>query len=148
VLVRSLDGWPESTDDGVIVHQDSAPQPGEVIEVEDSEVVPGQVYHYALFAAGEDGDDWKLDLVEGENGDQGGIPDDAPPVDTQPPEDTGSAPDTDGPCETPEECESCEDPGPCGCSNPSGGAAGLAWLLLTPGLLVRRRRGDGNDSAR
>ncbi len=142
VLVRSLEDYPESPDDGVILHQDDDPEPGEAHEVFDTEVVKGQVYHYALFAAGQDGDDWQLDLVEGENADQGGIPDDEPPVDTAPPEDSEpSEPvDTDSPCAEHEECETCGEPETCGCASGARGLVGLGWLIGLPALLLRRRR--------
>ncbi len=137
-LVRSLEGVPEDVDDGVLIHLDEDPQPGEAVELEDTEIVPGETYHYALFAA--DGElVWYGEVVEGENADDGIAPVD-PPIDTAPPEDTdpGDPPvDTDPPCDEPEECESCEDPEDCGCS--SGGALGFAWLALLPALIRRRR---------
>jgi hypothetical protein len=143
VLVRSLEGWPTGPDDGVIVYQSDAPVAGEAVELVDSEVVPGSVYHYALFVAGADGDAaWFVDVVEGENADQGIAPTD-PPIDTALPDDTdlGDPPvDTDPPCEDPAECEACETPEDCGCSSRSGGAA-LAWLALLPALVIRWRRG-------
>ncbi len=139
VLVRSLEGWPEDLDDGVIVHLDEDPVPGERIELVDTEIVPDRIYHYALFAA--DGERvWSAELVEGENADQGVAPSE-PPVDTAPPEDSdpGDPPaDTSPPCEDPEECQACETPEGCGCAA-SPGTAALAWLILLPGLLLRRK---------
>ncbi len=141
VLVRSLEDWPEGVDDGVIVHMSEDPQPGEAVEVVDSEIVPGETYHYALFTA--DGELlWYSEVVEGENADQGIAPvdppeDTSPPVDTSPPEESDRPVDTDVPCEEPAECETCETPEDCGCSSRRGGA--LAWLLLLPALILRRR---------
>ncbi len=140
VLVRSLAGWPTGPDDGVIVHQDAAPVPGEVVEIVDEEIVPDQTYHYALFVAGAD-EAWFLDVVEGENADAGVAPTD-PPVDSEPPEDTDPDDppvDTDAPCEDAEDCPDCEAPEDCGCASGTRGAAGLAWLLL-PAVMLRRRR--------
>jgi uncharacterized protein (TIGR03382 family) len=142
-LVRSLVGWPTSVDDGVIVHLDEAPVPGAPMELVDLEVVPDQIYHYALFAA--DGElVWSGEVVEGENADQGVAPSD-PPEDTAPPEDTDPDDppvDTASPCEQPEDCEACDTPEGCGCASRPGAGA-LAWLLLLPGLLFRRRSRDG-----
>ena len=141
VLVRSLGGWPESADDGVIVHQDLGPVPGEAVEIVDGEVLPDQTYHYALFAAGGDLVFYS-ELVEGENADQGIAPSE-PPVDTAPPEDTGPddpPDDTQPPCDDPEECEVCEQPETCGCSSRPGRGA-LTWLLVLPALVRRRRQG-------
>jgi len=140
VLVRSLDGWPEDMDDGVVVHQDHAPVPGQAMEFVDHEIVVDQTYHYALFAA--DGElAFYSDVVERENADQGIAPVE-PPVDTAPPDDTDPGDpsvDTDPPCEDPAECETCEEPEDCGCATGSNGGL-LAWLLLLPALLLRRRQ--------
>ncbi len=141
VLVRSLDGWPEDIEDGVVVHQDDDPVPGQAVEIVDSEIVPDQTYHYALFAA--DGElVFQSEVVQGENADQGIAPVD-PPQDSSVPDDTdpGDPPvDTAAPCDDPEQCEVCEQPEDCGCSSRSGKGTMAWWLLALPALALWRRR--------
>ncbi len=147
VLVRKRDGMPDHPDDGLIVDIDLAPVPGESRSATDTEVAPGETYHYALFAAATD-QDWFVDVVEGENADVGGVPlpevpdsgDTGEAGDTAPPDtgrsDTGAtseALDSLPPPSTEEEEPGCE-----GCSTSGRWFPGGAWLLL--GVLWHRRR--------
>ncbi|MFT4976399.1 MAG: hypothetical protein ACI8S6_002296 [Myxococcota bacterium] len=117
VLVRSRDGWPEGPGDGVIIDADLAPVPGEERSATDTDAEPGEVFYYALFAAGEDEDDWYTETVEGENADIGGVvADDG---------DTGST-------------AVVESEG-CGCGDRRGRAVLILPLLL--GFSMVRRRG-------
>jgi uncharacterized protein (TIGR03382 family) len=142
VLVRKAGGWPDAIDDGVIVDLDLAPQWGQERVAVDPDAAPGDVFHYALFAA-DATDSWYVDIVEGENADQGSVP---------APEDTGVV-DTGG-GDGGGEADSGTDPGNeapdlpglqvaiasgCGCAHgsaPSGWLAGLLPLLVWG----RRRR--------
>jgi hypothetical protein len=140
VLVRSLEAWPTGPEDGVVVYRDTDPVPGQVMEVVDDEIVPDHPYHYALFAA-QEGGSFLLELVEGENADQGIAPT-SPPEDSAAPQDTdpGDPPvDTGPPCEDPAACDDCQEPASCGCTNAGAGVA-WGWLVLIPALVARRRR--------
>ncbi len=126
VLVRSTGAWPTGPTDGVIIDVDLTPTPGEARAVVDPDAEPGESFHYVLFSAGADDEDWYDGVVEGENADIGSIVSD---VDTAEPEDADTGTDTGTlPVAEPEGC---------GCS--SSTRAGLSPLLLLV-LLVRRRR--------
>lgn len=130
VLVRRADDWPTGPHDGVIIDVDLTPTPGEARSATDTDAAPGEVFYYALFAAGADDEDWYAGLIEGENADIGGIL--SADTGTAPAaEDSGEAGDT-GTLPVVTERVGC------GC----GGrdlARGLGPLVLL-GLLVRRRR--------
>ncbi len=139
-LVRKAGGWPEGVHDGVVVDLDFSPEPGEERVAEDDQVELGQSFHYALFVAGEHDEDWYSQAVEGENADQGGVPEDPPPPDTDD-EDTGGigAPDDSdaAPCEERDDRDDDDDDG-CDCAA-SPGTGGVAWLLMLLGVVARRR---------
>ncbi len=140
VLVRSADGYPTGPDDGLILDVDFSPQPGEGRLVVDTDAQPGEVFYYALFAAGTNDEDWQLLVVEGENADVGGVPEEPGPVDTAEPEDTAPPEDTDVPdVDEDEDADPVpEDETGCGCA--TGGGDALPLLGVGAALLVGRRR--------
>ncbi|MFT7519493.1 MAG: hypothetical protein ACI9MC_001635 [Kiritimatiellia bacterium] len=65
VVVRKLGSAPTGLDDGVWVHHDTEPAPGESVDVVDEAVEPCQTWHYAVFYKG--GGEWYEGVVDGEN---------------------------------------------------------------------------------
>ncbi|MDP6933362.1 MAG: hypothetical protein QGG40_10625, partial [Myxococcota bacterium] len=129
-LVRTVEGWPEELTDGLIVDVDLAPVPGQERTATDTDAQPGEVFNYTLFTAGRDGLDWYLDVVEGENADQGGVP-----AETQ---DTGSPLDTASDAPVGGEPK-VEESGGCGCGMRRG-QYGLSLVVFSVMVgLVRRR---------
>ena len=137
VLVRRLDTWPTGPDDpeGAVLAQTLDPTPGAPLQVEDPTIAEGEFAYYALFA--HDGENWHVDLVEGENADVGGAPAPEPSDSGAPGGDAGATGDGSDPGVTPG-AEPAEAAG-CGCA---AGAAptGLAALLALGPLVARRRR--------
>jgi len=129
-VVRNEAGIPSSLQDGAIIDLDLTPEPGAAREVVDTTLLEGETAGYAVFV-------WQTDellfedVVEGENGDLGGVPE-PEPVDSSPPEDTAP------PEEQPETRDPVVDVEPrCGCGP---GVAPSALLLIAGLVLVRRRR--------
>jgi MYXO-CTERM domain-containing protein len=135
-LVRSLDGPPASLEDGVILDIDLAPQPGVEQSYLDEDIGEGETAWYAAFAW-QDGETLHDEPVEGENLDQGGVPEPEPvdsPVDSEPqPEDS------DAPADEPPVVEA-EPTCSCGSVAGSSPGTGAAVLALTLGLVLLRRR--------
>jgi len=143
ILLRNKEGWPTSIDDGAILDVDFSPEPGAAQEVIDPDAGPGDRWYYTLWATGSDDSGFHLDVVEGENADMGGIPEEeetTKTIDTgatiPPDEDTGSR-DTGVVESAPADAEPATDPR-CGCG---GGALPGTVLWLMP-LLTLRRRSD------
>jgi len=144
VVVRKRDSTPVDADDGLIVDIDLAPVPGGAKAVVDSEVAPGETYHYAVFTAPTELD-WLPDVVPGDNADQGGVPGPGAPDsgDTgvgpsdsdPPPSDTGSGP---GDSAAPPVGGAMDEGGCSGCGTSGSRALSWGWLLLA--LAWRRRR--------
>ncbi|MBN1335473.1 MAG: hypothetical protein JXB39_05885 [Deltaproteobacteria bacterium] len=137
VLVRKLDGWPESPEDGEVLDDDTAPVYGAPREALDPNVTLGERWHYAVFVADGTGT-FHLDVVEGENADRGGRgmlevdtsewgqDTGSPPVDDTASDDTAAPPGEDEPA------------GGCGCGTGPARGGWVAVLILA--LLSRRRR--------
>ena len=131
-LVRSATGFPETPTDGQILLDDVAPGIGASQTYIDADVLPGQTWYYALFAAAE-GEDWQGGVIEGENADMGSTPADEPAdsdsaVDSADSEDTGVRSDTSKDLVAEKSC---------GCGT---GAGGPGWLGLVIGLVWGGRR--------
>ncbi|MCK6523009.1 hypothetical protein L6R49_16400 [Myxococcota bacterium] len=130
-LVRRRDAPPTSATDGELLELDLSPEPGEEKVFVDTSLLPGETAWYAVFAA-EDAEGLLTEAVEGENLDQGGVPEDEPPPDTSPPEETPT--DSGG---DPAEVERPKEPRLSCAAGPAPGGLGLALAALS---LWRRRR--------
>ncbi|HHO53193.1 MAG TPA: hypothetical protein ENK18_20540 [Deltaproteobacteria bacterium] len=130
IVVRRFNDYPDGWDDGDIVYDESSPEPGERIEIEDRNYHSGDSF-YAVYAF--DGAEWLSWTVEGWNADEidlvGGEPPPGWPTDT---DGDGLIDELDA-----EEAGGGKDGG-CGCSGTGGAPVGLA--LLVGVALVRRRR--------
>ncbi len=132
-LVRSLGGPPASVQDGVILDIDLAPEPGVQDSYVDEDIGEGETAWYAVFAW-QDGVTVHDAPVEGENLDQGGVPEPEPvdsPADSEPQLQDSEAEVEDG-------LAVVEPEATCGCASSRGSGAGLLALAL--GVLLLRRR--------
>jgi hypothetical protein len=156
-VVRNGDHYPESLDDGVVVHLDPEPSWGAQVVLVDDKLQPGGTWYYRVFAADEQWN-WKGDLVVGGNADtattaQEGDDDDATADDDDAtPDDDDATPDDDD--ATPDDDDAADDDDATaddddavltgeGCDCDGGSLAGgghSSLLALFAGLAIVRRR--------
>lgn len=144
-VVRHAEHYPESLDDGVVVHLDTEPSWGEPVEIVDPDLEPGHTYHYTVFAADEEWA-WRSDVVEGANADTAEVlgegDDDTGDDDSGEADDDDTSPPPADPDDTIDSSCACRVPAG---DSPDGAMPwlliGLTWLLWAA-RRARERHGE------